>query len=146
MQSNFFLVRGGLALTPPLEAGILEGVTRNFVFEVGASAGIVVREQTLLPADLATAGGPAGKLSRNLLEPSVTPVHRSVVAEKLRNHVHVPDRSLRDPSAHLVVPTRRWSKQALSRSIAQSTLSRRSATERKARACPWPWARGRAGG
>ena len=54
-QSNFFLVRGGLALTPPLEAGILEGVTRNFVFEVGASAGIVVREETLLPADLATA-------------------------------------------------------------------------------------------
>ena len=54
-QSNFFLVRGGLALTPPLAAGILEGVTRNFVFEVGASAGIVVREETLLPADLATA-------------------------------------------------------------------------------------------
>lgn len=54
-QSNFFLVRGGAALTPPVEAGILEGVTRNFVFEVGASAGIPVREETLLPADLATA-------------------------------------------------------------------------------------------
>ena len=54
-QSNFFLVRGGAALTPPVEAGILEGVTRNFVFEVGASAGIPVREETLRPADLATA-------------------------------------------------------------------------------------------
>lgn len=54
-QSNFFLVRGGAALTPPVETGILEGVTRNFVFEVGASAGIPVREQTLLPADLAAA-------------------------------------------------------------------------------------------
>ena len=54
-QSNFFLVRGGAALTPPVEAGILEGVTRNFVFEVGASAGIPVREEPLRPADLATA-------------------------------------------------------------------------------------------
>ena len=54
-QSNVFLVRGGTALTPPVDAGILEGVTRNFVFEVGASAGIPVREQTLFPTDLATA-------------------------------------------------------------------------------------------
>ena len=54
-QSNFFLVRGGAALTPPVEAGILEGVTRNFVFEVGASAGVPVREEPLRPADLATA-------------------------------------------------------------------------------------------
>ena len=54
-QSNIFLVRGGAALTPPVEAGILEGVTRNFVFEVGVSAGIPVREQTLRPADLAAA-------------------------------------------------------------------------------------------
>ena len=54
-QSNIFLVRGGAALTPPVDAGILEGVTRNFVFEVGASAGIPVREETLRPADLDTA-------------------------------------------------------------------------------------------
>ena len=54
-QSNIFLVRGGAALTPPIDAGILEGVTRNFVFEVGASAGIPVREASLRPADLATA-------------------------------------------------------------------------------------------
>ena len=54
-QSNFFLVRGGGALTPPVEAGILEGVTRNFVFEVGASAGVPVREEPLRPADLAAA-------------------------------------------------------------------------------------------
>lgn len=54
-QSNVFLVRGGAALTPPLDAGILEGVTRNFVFEVGASAGIPVREETLRPDDLAAA-------------------------------------------------------------------------------------------
>jgi len=54
-QSNFFLVRGGAALTPKSEAGLLEGVTRAFLFELGRELGIDVREETLLPADLATA-------------------------------------------------------------------------------------------
>lgn len=51
-QANFFIVRNGTALTPPLEAGLLEGVTRNFVFEVGNEAGIPVREAVLADADL----------------------------------------------------------------------------------------------
>ena len=46
-QSNVFLVRGGEALTPPLATGLLEGVTRNFLFEVGPDVGIPVREQVL---------------------------------------------------------------------------------------------------
>ncbi len=54
-QSNFFLVRDGEALTPSLEAGLLEGVTRNFVFEVGAEVGIPVRETVLHDTDLLTA-------------------------------------------------------------------------------------------
>ena len=54
-QSNFFLVRDGEALTPSLEAGLLEGVTRNFVFEVGAEVGISVRETVLHDSDLLTA-------------------------------------------------------------------------------------------
>jgi branched-chain amino acid aminotransferase len=54
-QSNFFLVRGGAALTPRSEAGILEGVTRAFIFELGKTLGIDVREDTLTPADLETA-------------------------------------------------------------------------------------------
>ena len=54
-QSNFFLVRAGQALTPSLDAGLLEGVTRNFVFEVGAEAGIPVRETMLRDADLDSA-------------------------------------------------------------------------------------------
>ena len=41
----------------------------------------------------------------------------------------------------VVIPKRRASKRVPSRSIAQATLSRRSATERRARACPWPRAR-----
>jgi branched-chain amino acid aminotransferase len=54
-QSNFFLVRGGAALTPKSEAGLLEGVTRAFLFELGRELGIDVREETLLPRDLETA-------------------------------------------------------------------------------------------
>jgi branched-chain amino acid aminotransferase len=54
-QSNFFIVRNGAAFTPPLESGLLEGVTRNFVFEVGNEVGIPVREAVLADADLAAA-------------------------------------------------------------------------------------------
>jgi branched-chain amino acid aminotransferase len=54
-QSNFFMVRGGAAITPASEAGLLEGVTRAFLFEVGRDVGVDVREQTLYPSDLATA-------------------------------------------------------------------------------------------
>ena len=35
-QSNFFLVRGGAVLTPPLSAGLLPGITREFVLELAA--------------------------------------------------------------------------------------------------------------
>ena len=54
-QSNFFLVRGGAALTPKSEAGLLEGITRAFLFELGRELGIEVREETLYPKDLDTA-------------------------------------------------------------------------------------------
>jgi branched-chain amino acid aminotransferase len=54
-QSNFFMVRDGAVLTPPSEAGLLEGITRAFMFELGQEEGIVVREQTLYPSDLDTA-------------------------------------------------------------------------------------------
>jgi branched-chain amino acid aminotransferase len=54
-QANFFLVRGGAALTPKTSAGLLDGVTRTFLFEVGQDAGIDVREEVLYPKDLSTA-------------------------------------------------------------------------------------------
>jgi branched-chain amino acid aminotransferase len=54
-QANFFIVRGGAALTPRNEAGLLEGLTRNFLFEVGEEVGVDVRYETLFPADLQTA-------------------------------------------------------------------------------------------
>jgi branched-chain amino acid aminotransferase len=54
-QANFFMVRDGVVLTPKSEAGLLEGITRAFLFEVGKDIGIDVREATLFPKDLETA-------------------------------------------------------------------------------------------
>jgi branched-chain amino acid aminotransferase len=51
-QSNLFIVRNGAALTPPIDAGLLPGITREFLFEVGADISIPVREQVLRDADL----------------------------------------------------------------------------------------------
>jgi branched-chain amino acid aminotransferase len=51
-QSNLFIVKNGAALTPPLDAGLLPGITREFLFEVGAENGIPVREQVLRDDDL----------------------------------------------------------------------------------------------
>jgi len=51
-QSNLFIVKNGAALTPPVNAGLLPGITRAFLFEVGQEAGIDVREAVLRDEDL----------------------------------------------------------------------------------------------
>jgi branched-chain amino acid aminotransferase len=52
--SNIAFVRNGEVITPRLEAGILEGITRGYLLrQVAPSAGIRVREETLHPADMA---------------------------------------------------------------------------------------------
>ena len=51
-QSNLFIVKNGAALTPPLESGLLPGITREFVFEIGRDADVEVREQILHDNDL----------------------------------------------------------------------------------------------
>jgi branched-chain amino acid aminotransferase len=53
--SNLFIVKKGEALTPPLDAGLLPGITRAFLFEVGREAGIPVREAVLRDDDLINA-------------------------------------------------------------------------------------------
>jgi branched-chain amino acid aminotransferase len=50
--ANLFVVKDGVALTPPLDAGLLAGITREFLFEVGRAAGIPVRESVLKDEDL----------------------------------------------------------------------------------------------
>jgi len=51
-SSNVFLVMGSALHTPPLHAGILEGITRRKVIEVARGAGIKVHERELTPGDL----------------------------------------------------------------------------------------------
>ena len=50
--SNLFVVRDGAALTPPLTAGLLPGITREFLFDIGRDVGIQVREEVLRDDDL----------------------------------------------------------------------------------------------
>jgi branched-chain amino acid aminotransferase len=50
--SNLFVVKNGAALTPPLAAGLLPGITREFLFEVGEERKIPVREAVLHDEDL----------------------------------------------------------------------------------------------
>lgn len=49
---NIFLVRKGDLLTPPKEAGILEGITRDAVIELACESGISVREIPLTKHDV----------------------------------------------------------------------------------------------
>jgi branched-chain amino acid aminotransferase len=49
---NIFLVRNGTLCTPPIDAGILAGVTRAAVIEIARAAGIEVREIPLTKHDV----------------------------------------------------------------------------------------------
>ena len=44
---NIFIVRDGKLLTPPIEAGVLDGITRRSVMELAESAGVEVVECTM---------------------------------------------------------------------------------------------------
>ena len=49
---NIFLVKNRRLMTPPLDAGILEGITRNAVMELAAAAGMEVAEMALTKHDV----------------------------------------------------------------------------------------------
>ena len=49
---NLFLVSRGDVLTPPIDAGILEGITRDAVIELARKAGLTVREIPLTKHDV----------------------------------------------------------------------------------------------
>ena len=52
---NIFIVQEAKVLTPPVSAGILEGITRDFVLELAGENGIEAEEINLLPDDLYSA-------------------------------------------------------------------------------------------
>ena len=49
---NIFIVKNGVLKTPPADAGILEGLTRNAVMKLATEAGIEVQEATLTRHDI----------------------------------------------------------------------------------------------
>lgn len=49
---NIFIVKNGVLKTPPTDAGILEGITRNAVIKLAQGAGITVQETTLIRHDI----------------------------------------------------------------------------------------------
>lgn len=52
---NIFIFRNGVLMTPPLSAGILEGITRNSVIELAIDLGVKVKEELFTRHDLYTA-------------------------------------------------------------------------------------------
>ncbi len=50
--SNLFLVRGGRLVTPPVAAGILEGITRQSVLTLAGDLGIPVEERSVSRSEL----------------------------------------------------------------------------------------------
>ncbi len=49
---NIFIVRDGVLLTPPTDAGILEGITRDAVIELARGSGREVREASITKHDV----------------------------------------------------------------------------------------------
>jgi branched-chain amino acid aminotransferase len=50
--ANLFIVRDGAVFTPPIDAGLLPGITREFVLDIAPAAGVRVEEATLQDEDL----------------------------------------------------------------------------------------------
>lgn len=89
--ANIFCVQGGTVLTPPLNSGCLEGVTRGLLFELGPKAGVAVEERTLRPDDLFAADEVfISSTNRNVLAVGEIAGHKipaapGPIAQKLRN-------------------------------------------------------------
>jgi D-alanine transaminase len=53
--ANVFMVKDGTVLTPPLDAGILPGVTRQLVLDLAPGLALTVREEPVSVKDLLAA-------------------------------------------------------------------------------------------
>ena len=54
-SSNIFLVNGGMLVTPPLESGVLPGITREVVLQLAQSLGIKAIERQVEAGELVEA-------------------------------------------------------------------------------------------
>jgi branched-chain amino acid aminotransferase len=76
-SANIFAVKDGKLITPPLNSGCLEGVTRGILFEIAPEAGIAITQQALRPEDLYTADEVfISSTNRNLISVSEIAGHR----------------------------------------------------------------------
>lgn len=90
---NIFIVKRGVLLTPPKDAGILEGITRNAILELAGKLTIPAHEQTMTRHDLLVADecfltGSAAEVipvvsidSRTIGDGKVGPVTTRLIAE-----------------------------------------------------------------
>ena len=76
--ANLFVVKKGVVMTPPLEAGLLPGITREFLFDIGKEIGVDVREQVLRDDDLFGADEAFLTSTTRELVPIVTVNDRSI--------------------------------------------------------------------
>jgi len=53
--ANVFVIKDGVVITPPLDAGILPGITRQLVIERARAASVTVREEPVAVKDLLAA-------------------------------------------------------------------------------------------
>jgi len=51
-MSNVFVVRDGVIATPPISAGILEGITREMVLSIARDGGLTLEERSIRPDEL----------------------------------------------------------------------------------------------
>lgn len=54
-MSNVFIVRDGVITTPPISAGILEGITRELVLSLAKEGGLPLEEEAVAPDELLSA-------------------------------------------------------------------------------------------
>jgi branched-chain amino acid aminotransferase len=76
--ANLFVVKNGAALTPPLESGLLPGITREVLFEIGMEVGVDVREEVLRDDDLFAADEAFLTSTTREVVPIVTVDERSI--------------------------------------------------------------------
>ena len=76
--SNIFIVSGGTVQTPPVSAGILEGLSREVTLELCRKHGIPAEEKTILPAELLSADEAFLTSTTREILPIVTVDDRSV--------------------------------------------------------------------
>ncbi len=90
---NIFIVKNGVLQTPPKDAGILDGITRNAILELATELGIPAGETTMTRHDLFVADecfltGSAAEVipvvsidGRTIADGNVGPVTKRLMAE-----------------------------------------------------------------